>query len=170
MPDTDKFQCAVLTISDRCSAGTAQDTAGPAVIQLLEESLNAEVKFQTILPDALDRIKNHLEKLSDAGQTDLILTVGGTGFSASDITPEATRLVIERPTPGLDEAMRIASSKITPMAMLSRACSGIRKQTLIINLPGSLKGATQNLNALLPALPHGLKTLKGRVADCGRQL
>jgi molybdenum cofactor synthesis domain-containing protein len=168
MSNVEKFQVAVLTISDRCSTGEATDTAGPAVTQLIEAEMLAEVKFQAILPDEIDDIKNHLEKLSDAGQTDLILTVGGTGFSTRDVTPEATQLVLERLTPGLNETMRSASAKITPMAMLSRACSGIRKRTLIINLPGSVKGATENLSAILPALSHGLKALAGKVTDCGR--
>ena len=96
----------------------------------------------------------------------LIVTVGGTGFTPRDITPEATRQVIERPTPGLDEAMRAASLAVTPRAMLSRGCSGIRGATLIVNLPGSLRAATENFHVLLPALPHGLKKLRGDPTDC----
>lgn len=162
------FQVVVLTISDRCSRGETTDTAGPAVVQQIQEAMKAHVYAAEILPDETERIADRLKHFGDGHSIDLILTVGGTGFSPRDVTPEATRTVVERLTPGLDEAMRSASAAITPHAMLSRACSGIRATTLIVNLPGSERAARENLDAILPALPHGLAKLRGDAADCGR--
>ena len=115
---------------------------------------------QGIVPDELDAIKNTLQAWSDSGEVDVILATGGTGFAPRDVTPEAARAVVERLTPGLDEAMRSASLQFTPHAMLSRATSGIRKRTLIITLPGSPKGATENLQVVIPALEHAVKLLR----------
>jgi molybdenum cofactor synthesis domain-containing protein len=115
---------------------------------------------QEIVPDDLEIIKEKFQTWSDSGETDLILATGGTGFAPRDVTPEATRSIVERLTPGLDEAMRSASLQITPHAMLSRAVSGVRKRTLIINLPGSPKGATENLQVVLPALEHAVHLLR----------
>jgi len=162
------FQAVVLTLSDRCSRGEAQDTAGPAAAKRLEESLSAHVYATRILPDERRAIAESLKHYCDGHSIDLVVTVGGTGFSPRDVTPEATREVIDRPTPGLDEAMRAASLAKTPHAMLSRAASGIRGSTLIVNLPGSRRGAVENLDAILPAMGHGLKKLRGDPADCGR--
>ncbi len=162
------YQAVVLTISDRCSRGEATDTAGPAVADLLAESLPAHIYRTEILPDERDDIAARLKHYSDGHSIDLVLAVGGTGFAPRDVTPEATRAVIDRPTPGLDEAMRAASLAQTPRAMLSRGCSGIRGSTLIVDLPGSLRAATENLSAILPALGHGLAKLRGDPADCGR--
>ncbi len=163
------FQAVVLTISDRCSHGEAEDTAGPSTATTLTETIDAHVYRREVIPDELDTIIDRLKHYSDGHSIDLVLTVGGTGFSPRDVTPEATRKVVAKLTPGLDEAMRAASLAITPHAMLSRAVSGIRGGTLIINLPGSKRGAVENLQAILPALGHGLRILRGEQADCGRQ-
>jgi len=155
------FQAVVLTISDRCSRGEAEDTAGPAVENLLGETGRFHVYRRKILPDERDTIANHLRHYSDGHSIDLVLTVGGTGFSPRDATPEATRSVVERLAPGLDEAMRSASLAKTAHAMLSRGVSGIRGTTLIVNLPGSQKAATENLSAIVSALPHALEKTRG---------
>ncbi|MBI5726102.1 MAG: hypothetical protein HZA50_19235 [Planctomycetes bacterium] len=162
------FQAAVLTVSDRCHAGTAQDTAGPAVADLLIKELGANIYKIRVVPDEIAEISRRLAHYCDGHSIDLVAAVGGTGFSPRDVTPEATRAVVERLAPGLDEAMRQVSLAKTPHAMLSRGASGIRGRTLIINLPGSLRGATENLRTILPALAHGLAKLRGDPADCGR--
>jgi molybdopterin adenylyltransferase len=150
---------AILTISDRSSRGERPDTSGPALAELVR-SHGWQVVQQGIVPDEMDAIKNTLQAWSDSGEADVILATGGTGFAPRDVTPEATRAVVERLTPGLDEAMRSASLQVTPHAMLSRAVSGVRKQTLIITLPGSPKGASENLQVILPALEHAVKLLR----------
>jgi molybdenum cofactor synthesis domain-containing protein len=154
-----ELRFGVLTISDRSARGERADTSGPALVQ----SVNAQgwlVSETAILPDEQAAIAQLLCQWTDSGRLDVILTTGGTGFAPRDVTPEATRQVVERLTPGLDEAMRAASLKITPHAMLSRATSGIRKRTLIINLPGSPKGALENLHVVLPVLEHALQLLR----------
>ena len=161
------FQIVILTISDRGSRGEASDTAGPAVGWLLTSSLPVHVYSTQVLPDDLDQIAERLKHYSDGHSIDLVLTVGGTGFSPRDVTPEAVSSVVHRPTPGLGEAMRRASLEKTPMAVLSRAVSGIRHRTLIVSLPGSERAAVENLQAILPALPHGLAKLRGDPSDCG---
>ena len=163
----ESFQAVVLTVSDRCSRGEAQDTAGPAVAGRLEQGFSAHVYATEIIPDELEIIGERLAHYSDGHSIDLVVAVGGTGFSPRDVTPEATRGVIQRPTPGLDEAMRAASLAKTPHAMLSRGASGIRGTTLIVNLPGSQRAAVENLDAIIPALEHGLRKLRGDPADCG---
>ena len=163
----DYFQAVVLTISDRCSRGETQDTAGPAVAERLKELLSAHVYATEIIPDEAETIGERLKHYCNGHSIDLAITVGGTGFSPRDVTPEATRALLDRPTPGLDEAMRAASLAKTPHAMLSRGASGIRGATLIVNLPGSLRAAVENLDAIIPALGHGLKKLRGDSADCG---
>lgn len=162
------FQAVVLTLSDRCAAGTAQDTAGPAVAALLREALPAHLYATEILPDGRAGLAERLRHYADGHGIDLVVAVGGTGLAPRDETPEAVRDVVERLTPGFDEAMRQASLAVTPLAMLSRACSGIRGSTLILSLPGSERAAVENLRAILPALPHGLAKLRGDPADCGR--
>jgi molybdenum cofactor synthesis domain-containing protein len=164
--DPERFQAVVITVSDRCSTGEATDTAGPAVARRLTEALDAHVYRSEIIPDAQDAIAERLRHYSEGHSIDLVLTAGGTGFSPTDVTPEATRAVLERLTPGLDEAMRAASLAVTPHAMLSRAVSGIRAATLIVNLPGSERAATENLDAILPALRHGLRKLRGDPSEC----
>jgi molybdenum cofactor synthesis domain-containing protein len=163
----EKFQAVVLTISDRCSRGEARDTAGPAVAQRLEAAMDVHVYRIEIIPDEQAVLSDRLRHYADGHNIDLVLTVGGTGFSPRDVTPEATRAVVERPTPGLDEAMRAASLARTPHAVLSRGASGIRGRTLLVNLPGSERAAVENLDAILPALPHGLAKLRGDPSECG---
>ena len=162
-----RIQAVVLTISDRCARGEAEDSAGPAVGRLLESSLDAHVYAARTVPDEQDQIAGRLKHYSDGHSIDLVVAVGGTGFSPRDVTPEAVVSVIDRPTPGLDEAMRRRSGEKTPRAMLSRAVSGIRHGTLILSLPGSERGAVENLEAILPALGHGLAKLRGDPSDCG---
>ena len=165
----DAYQTVLLTVSDRCSRGELQDTAGPAVASLLERYLNVHVYTNEIIPDDLETIVNRLKHYSDGHSIDLVVAVGGTGFAPRDVTPEAVSEVVERFTPGLDEAMRLASMSVTPRAMLSRAVSGIRASTLIVSVPGSERSATENLEAILPALEHGLTKLRGDPSDCGRE-
>ncbi|MGC9357896.1 MAG: MogA/MoaB family molybdenum cofactor biosynthesis protein [Anaerolineae bacterium] len=155
-------QVAILTASDRAAAGIYEDQSGPALEKLVRRSLDAEVVATEILPDNQIQIAAQLRKWADEGTLDLILITGGTGFAPTDVTPEATREVIEKETPGLAEVMRAASLRVTPHAMLSRAVCGIRGHTLIVNLPGSPKGATENLRAILPALPHAIGLLRGK--------
>jgi molybdenum cofactor synthesis domain-containing protein len=150
---------AILTVSDRSSRGERPDTSGAALADMVR-SQGWQVVQQRIVPDELDVIKNALEAWSDSGETDVILVTGGTGFAPRDVTPEATRAVVERLTPGLDEAMRSASLQVTPHAMLSRAVSGIRRRSLIITLPGSPKGAAENMQVVLPALEHAVRLLR----------
>ena len=150
---------SILTISDRASRGQRTDASGPALVELIE-SKGFQVGRQDIVPDVADAIQEKLMAWSDSDEADVILTTGGTGVAPRDITPEATRAVVERLTPGIDEAMRAASLKVTPHAMLSRGISGIRKRTLIINLPGSPKGAIENVQVVLPVLEHAVKLLR----------
>jgi len=163
-----RLQAVILTISDRCSHGEASDTAGPAAAELVSRQLGASIYRVEILPDDREAIAARLRHYGDGHSIDLVITVGGTGFSPRDVTPEATRDVVERLTPGLDEAMRAASLRKTPHAMLSRGVSGIRGRTLIVNLPGSRRAAVENLETILPALEHGLAKLRGDPSDCGR--
>ncbi|NIA06610.1 MAG: MOSC domain-containing protein [Actinobacteria bacterium] len=162
----DVFQAVVLTISDRCSQGTRPDTAGPAVVKRLKEKLQVHIYRTEIWPDDKSTIIDRLKHYSNGHSIDLVVTVGGTGFAPRDVTPEATREVLERLTPGLDEAMRAGSLSKTPHAMLSRGTSGMRASTLIVNLPGSERAALENLDVILPALNHGLLKLRGDSADC----
>ncbi len=151
---------AVVTISDRCSQGLLEDTAGPAAAALLRtEWPDAEIST-SLLPDDEDAIAHLLEKLSREGAA-LILTVGGTGLGPRDRTPEATRRVIDREAPGLAEAMRFDGARRNPYAWLSRAVVGLRGATLIVNLPGSRRGAEESLGAILPLVRHGLETADG---------
>jgi len=149
----------ILTLSDRASKGERADASGPALARLIEAE-NWSVAKQSLLPDNESAICAILSEWADSGAVDVILTTGGTGFSPRDVTPEATRAVVDREAPGLAEAMRAASLKITPHAMLSRVVTGIRKKTLIINLPGSPKGAVENLQVVLPVLAHAIQLLQ----------
>jgi len=149
----------ILTLSDRSSRGERADSSGPA-LALLIQAEGWSVTKQSILPDEESAIREILVNWADSAELDVILTTGGTGFSPRDVTPEATRAVIEREAPGLSEAMRAASLKITPHAMLSRIVTGIRRKTLIINLPGSPKGAVENLQVILPVLSHAVQLLQ----------
>ncbi|RPI90557.1 MAG: MogA/MoaB family molybdenum cofactor biosynthesis protein [Chloroflexi bacterium] len=148
----------ILTLSDRSARGERADASGPALADLIQAE-GWSVAKQSLLPDEEAAIRELLIAWADSGELDVILTTGGTGFSRRDVTPEATRAVIEREAPGLAEAMRAASLKITPHAMLSRVVTGIRKKTLIINLPGSPKGAVENMQVAIPVLPHAVQLL-----------
>ena len=150
---------AILTVSDRASRGQRTDASGPALVELIE-SKGFQVERQDIVPDVAGAIQDKLIAWSDSDEADVILTTGGTGVAPRDVTPEATRAVVERLTPGIDETMRAASLKVTPHAMLSRGISGIRKRTLIINLPGSPKGAIENVQVVLPVLEHAVRLLR----------
>jgi molybdopterin adenylyltransferase len=149
----------VLTLSDRSSRGERADSSGPALAALVEAEGWSVVK-QEVLPDNESAIRAMLASWADGGEMDVILTTGGTGFAPRDVTPEATRAVIEREAPGLAEAMRAASLKVTPHAMLSRIVTGIRRRTILINLPGSPKGAVENLQVIIPVLPHAVQLLR----------
>ena len=162
------FNAAGLTVSDRCFRGERPDSAGPLVAELLKDA-GYQVVQTAIVPDEQPRIEQILREIAGAGSVQLLLTTGGTGFSPRDVTPEATLAVCTRLTPGIPEAMRRASMGVTNRAMLSRAQAGIRHGTLIVNLPGSPKAARENLEAVLPALAHGLEMLSGRPADCAAE-
>ncbi len=151
----------ILTVSDRCYRGEAEDVSSPLIGQWVTDELGGQVKRQAVVPDERDLIQETLVSWSDEQGLDLILTTGGTGFALRDVTPEATLAIIEREAPGLAEAMRLEGIKKTPHAMLSRATAGIRGQTLIVNLPGSPKAVREGLEVMLPALPHGIEILKG---------
>jgi molybdopterin adenylyltransferase len=159
------FSVGILTISDKGAAGTREDLSGPEIKNIIV-SLPAEVKEYEIVPDSKDVIANKLKEWTDNKGIDLIITTGGTGVSPRDVTPEATREVIEKELPGMSEVMRMESLKKTPHAMISRAVVGIRHHSLIVNLPGSPKAVKENLQAILPALPHTLSKLKGDETDC----
>jgi molybdenum cofactor synthesis domain-containing protein len=152
------IKAVVLTISDSASRGEREDLSGPAVVSELE-SLKAEVVATEILPDEREQIAARLRHYADAGSTNLILTAGGTGLGPRDVTPEATRDVIEREAPGLAELMRAESVKITPLGALSRSVCGARGRTLIVNLPGSVRGSRENLQAIARLLPHAIALL-----------
>jgi molybdenum cofactor synthesis domain-containing protein len=161
------IKTGILTISDKGSRNERIDLTGPAIKESLDKNIyNAE--YYKIIPDEMDLICEELIFMCDELKLDLVLTNGGTGFAKRDVTPEATLKVIQRETPGIPEAMRQMSLSITPKAMLSRAAAGIRNSTLIINLPGSPKGATENLSFILSALPHGIEILKGTGGECAR--
>jgi molybdenum cofactor synthesis domain-containing protein len=163
------IRVSILTISDRSSRAERPDSSGPA-LQSAAQQQGWQIVATGIVPDDADQIARKLAEWADSGQSDLILTTGGTGFTARDVTPEATLSIIERQTPGITQAILVESLKITSHAMLSRAVSGIRAHTLIVNFPGSPKAAVENLNIILPVLPHAVELLRGDPqAEAGHQ-
>jgi len=155
------IDAAVLTISDSVSAGTRVDRSGPAVRDRLEQ-LGWRVSVMEVIPDIISEISERLATLSDGGQLSAIFTTGGTGVAARDVTPEATRAIIDREIPGFGELMRSRGRESTPLAMLSRSLGGTRGRVLIVNLPGSPKGAVESLDAIVELVPHVLELLRGR--------
>lgn len=160
-----EYRAAVITMSDKGSQGLREDTAGDAVVDILEQN-GWTVEYRTMIPDDIEQIKAELVKCADDLRVTLVATTGGTGFSMRDVTPEATLAVVDREVRGIPEAMRAESMKITPMGMLSRAAAGLRKQTLIINLPGSRKAASECLEAVIKPIKHGVEVLLGEAGDC----
>lgn len=161
------LRVAILTVSDRSARGERADASGPALVQVIQEQ-GWRIVETVIVPDEQDAIAHRLAQWCDGNQVDLILTTGGTGFAPRDVTPEATLSVIQRAAPGLAEAMRAESLKVTPHAMLSRAAAGIRARTLIVNMPGSPKAALENLRVILPVLPHAIELLQDQpTAEAG---
>lgn len=156
---------SVLCASDRCSRGECEDKSGPLISEILAPL--AGLCEYTVVPDEKDLISDALIHLCDETDTDIVFTTGGTGFAPRDVTPEATRAVIEKEVPGIPEAIRQKSLEITPKAMLSRACAGIRGKTLIINLPGSPKAVRESLEVVMPVLEHAVETLSGITQSCG---
>lgn len=162
------YTAAVITVSDKGYIGQREDTSGPNLCRILKEK-GYELVYTGLVPDDSEMIQAELIKCCDELKINLILTTGGTGFSPRDITPEATMAVVERPTPGIPEAMRAESMRITPKGCLSRSAAGIRKQSLIINLPGSKKASEENILAVIGAVDHGLEMLLGSgSADCAK--
>jgi molybdopterin adenylyltransferase len=159
------LRAAVLTVSDRSSQGIRPDASGPKLEEVLRTH-GVEVVRRAVCPDEQPAIMKALAAWSDESEVDIILTTGGTGVAPRDVTPEATLAVISKTVPGMAEAMRQASLKKTPHAMISRAVAGIRGKTLIINLPGSPKGAVENLEAVLPALEHAVAKIQGDPSEC----
>ena len=161
-----KPNAIVVTVSDSASRGEREDLSGPAAKETLEK-MGCEVKAIQVLPDDLVVIRDGLVRFSDLEEIDLIITTGGTGLAPRDVTPEATAAIIEKEVPGLAELMRSEGMKATPRAALSRAKAGVRKKTLILNLPGSVKGVRESLNAVAPILPHALEVMSGNTVRCG---
>jgi len=159
------YTAAVITVSDKCFEEKREDLSGPAVCALLEAA-GYEIVYSTTVPDEQDVIGQELIRCADELDIALIVTTGGTGFSLRDVTPEATVAVCNRMTPGIPEAMRAESLKITNRAILARQQAGIRGESLIVNLPGSPKAAKENLVSVLPALDHGLEMLRGEKREC----
>jgi len=165
--DAECIIAAVLTISDKGSAGLREDASGAAIVRFLEE-MGAEIVSVEIVPDEADLIASSLVHFADETQATLILTTGGTGLSPRDVTPEATMRVIDREIPGIAEVMRAESLKKTPHAMISRAVAGMRGTTIIINLPGSPKAVVECLEVIAPALPHAVKKAGDDPEECAR--
>lgn len=164
----EKKKVAVITSSDSGYKGIREDISGLVIKEIVEKN-GYEVVHYIILPDDRLRLSEEMQQLADHGAADLIITTGGTGFSARDLTPEATQDISERMVPGIGEAMRAYSLQFTKRAMLSRATAGIRKRTLIVNLPGSPKAVRECLEYIIPELNHGIEILLGDAANCGRK-
>lgn len=162
------MKISVLTVSDRCSKGVYEDRSGALICEMLKEI--ADINEYVVVPDEKDEIITHLKRICDKSETNIVFTTGGTGFAPRDVTPEATKAVIEKEVPGIPEAIRQKSLEITPMAMLSRATAGIRGKTLIINLPGSPKAVKESLEIVLPVLNHAVETLNANTQSCGKDV
>ena len=163
------YKVAIVTISDKGFKKEREDITGVELKKLVNNHKDYEVVLETIIPDEKFIIVNKLKEISDMEDVDLILTNGGTGFSERDVTPEATLLIIEKEARGIAEYMRMQSMNITKRAMLSRGVCGIRNKTIILNLPGSPKGACENLEFVIDTLVHGLDILKGNTFECARK-
>jgi molybdopterin adenylyltransferase len=159
-----RYRAVIITISDKGSKGERQDTSGPRLREMLENAY--DVGEITIIPDEMDLIAETIKKQIDQEGFDLVVTTGGTGVGPRDVTPEATRAIIEKDLPGFSEAMRMESYRITPYALISRAICGIRHESIIINLPGSPKAAAECLSFVLRSLPHALEKVKGDPSEC----
>ena len=159
------MRAAILTASDSGYAGEREDVSGPTIRKILEEN-GYQVVHTILLPDDREMLAQEMSRIADEGVAELLVTTGGTGFSPRDCMPEATMDITERAVPGIPEAIRAYSMTITPRAMLSRAAAGIRKYTLIINLPGSPKAVKESLEYILPSLEHGLEILTGTASNC----
>ena len=163
-----RYTAAVITISDKGARGERVDTSGPNLVEILK-ARDYDVVYTSIIPDEMEQIRAELCRCADERKIALVLTTGGTGFSPRDVTPEATMSVVERPTPGIPEAMRAESMRITPKGCLSRSAAGIRGRTLIVNLPGSKKASQENILAVIDPIAHGLDMLYSEgSADCGK--
>jgi len=162
------IKVAIITVSDKGARGQREDLSGEAIRFILEK-IEAQVVGYKIVPDEIDLIQAAIIEAVDRIGADLILTTGGTGLAVRDVTPEATMAVIDKLVPGISEIIRMESFKKTPKAILSRAIAGIRKKSLIINLPGSPKGVRESLDIILEALPHGIDILKGEASECGKE-
>jgi molybdopterin adenylyltransferase len=160
------FSAAILTVSDKAAAGQREDTSGAAIRELLT-SIGIEVARYEIVADEQDVVSARLREWADGGAVQLIVTTGGTGLGPRDVTPEATKAVLEYEAPGIAEAMRAEGLRHTPMSMISRAMAGVRNRVLIINLPGSPKGVRENLSVVLPVLQHALELLAGERSEHG---
>lgn len=156
----------IITVSDKGSRGEREDISGKEIRKLLE-GISIKIIDYAVIPDEKDIVINKLVEYSDTKKLDLIVTTGGTGVSPRDVTPDATLEVIEKEVPGMSEAMRRESTALTPHGMISRAVTGVRKNSLIINLPGSPKGVRENLAVVLPALKHAIEKIKGDDSECG---
>ena len=162
------FKAAIITASDKGSKGEREDLSGPAIKEIIEPE-GYEVTEYKVLPDDQETLESEMKRIADEGLADIIFTTGGTGFSMRDVTPEATIAVSNRLVPGIPEAMRAYSMTITPKGMLSRAAAGIRKQTLIVNMPGSPKAVKESLEYIIGPLRHGLEILLGEASECARK-
>ncbi len=163
-----EIRCAVITLSDKGSKGEREDRSGKILINLIEKEIG-KVEFYEVIPDEKELIIQQLLRFCEKDKVDIIFTTGGTGVSPRDVTPDATKVVIEKEIPGFGELMRVESLKKTPTAILSRATAGVRGETLIINLPGSPKAVEECFNAIKGAIPHAVEKIKGSEVECARE-